>query len=51
MWAEVSDEQWDDWRWQMRNRISTLEMLRELVELTPEVIARVAATWSELGLG
>lgn len=32
---EVSDEQWNDWRWQVRNRIETLEELKKFVSLTP----------------
>ena len=30
--------EWDDWRWQMKNRIQTLDRLREYIELTPEEI-------------
>lgn len=26
---------WEDWRWQMRNRIKTLEILERLIKLTP----------------
>jgi len=28
-------EQWNDWRWQMRNRLTTIDELREYVNLTP----------------
>lgn len=33
---DVSDEDWNDWHWQVRNRIETLEQLKALVKLTPE---------------
>lgn len=33
---EISDEQWNDWRWQVRNRIETLEELKKYVALTPK---------------
>lgn len=33
---DVSDEDWNDWHWQVRNRIETLEQLKTLVKLTPE---------------
>src|SRR5574340_1849073 len=36
LWADVTDEQWSDWHWQMRNRVTTLEQLRELIHLTPD---------------
>lgn len=31
---DVSDEQWFDWRWQMSNRINSIETLSEIVNLT-----------------
>jgi lysine 2,3-aminomutase len=36
IWSEVSEEEWNDWHWQVRNRITTLETLAQVVELTPE---------------
>ncbi|MBI5300827.1 MAG: lysine 2,3-aminomutase [Chloroflexi bacterium] len=36
LWANVTAEQWNDWRWQMQNRITTLEQLQQLVRLTPD---------------
>lgn len=36
LWKDVTDEQWDDWQWQVRNRIDTLEALKEVVNLTTE---------------
>ncbi len=32
----VDAAQWNDWRWQIRNRLSTIEELREYVNLTPD---------------
>ncbi|MBI3962582.1 MAG: lysine 2,3-aminomutase [Deinococcus sp.] len=34
-WAGVSEEQWNDWLWQLRNRITTLEGLEKVLALTP----------------
>ena len=33
---EVTDEQWNDWRWQVRNRIETLDDLTKYIHLTEE---------------
>lgn len=33
---EVSDEEWNDWKWQVRHRIETLEDLKKYIHLTPE---------------
>lgn len=30
---QVSDEQWNDWQWQFRNRITTLEELSQLIPI------------------
>ncbi|MEI6349384.1 MAG: lysine 2,3-aminomutase [Bacteroidota bacterium] len=31
----VSDEQWNDWKWQIKNRVETLEQLKKFIDLTP----------------
>src|SRR5262245_12829243 len=28
-WPNVTDEEWNDWRWQFRNRVTTLEELSD----------------------
>ena len=33
---EVTDEQWNDWHWQVKNRIETLEQLKKYIRLTRE---------------
>ena len=39
-WAEVSDAEWNDWRWQLKHRITSLERLQRLMPaLTPEEYA------------
>ncbi len=34
-WKGVSSEDWSDWKWQLRNRVSTLEGVEKLISLTP----------------
>ncbi len=36
LFPEISDEQWNDWHWQVRNRIETLEDLKKYITLTEE---------------
>lgn len=36
LFPEVTDAQWNDWKWQVNNRIETLEQLKKYVNLTPE---------------
>ncbi len=33
---EVQDEQWQDWKWQLKNRIETVEELKKYLPLTQE---------------
>jgi len=42
-WAAVADAQWSDWRWQMRNRVTTLAALEGLIALTDEERAGIVA--------
>jgi lysine 2,3-aminomutase len=36
LWENVSKEEWNDWRWQLSNRITTIEELEQLINLTQE---------------
>ncbi|MDI6600362.1 MAG: lysine 2,3-aminomutase [Thermoanaerobacteraceae bacterium] len=36
LWKDVTEEEWNDWHWQVRNRITTLDELKHVVNLTPE---------------
>ncbi len=39
-WHDVSESDWNDWHWQLKNRITTLEQLQRLMPtLTPEEYA------------
>src|SRR5215510_3833710 len=50
-WNHVSDELWNDWRWQLKNRITTLERLeRFLPTLTPEERAGTVLSNSKLAM-
>jgi len=35
VWKDVPLEQWETYRWQMTNRIQTVEQLRQVIHLTP----------------
>ena len=35
-WTDVPESTWSDWRWQLRNRVTRLEQLEALVELTED---------------
>ena len=35
-WANVTEEEWNDWRWQVRNRINDVELLKEVIDMTEQ---------------
>lgn len=36
LWKDVSQEDWDSWQWQLRNRVTDLETLKKVINLTEE---------------
>ena len=48
LFLDIPDEQWNDWKWQVRNRIETLEELKKHINLTPDEEQGVAATLGKL---
>ena len=48
MFPAVTDAEWNDWKWQVRNRVETLEDLKKYVKLTPAEEEGVQKTLSTL---
>src|SRR5690625_1900750 len=36
LWQDVPLEQWRDWKWQVRNRLRSVDELKQIIQLTPE---------------
>lgn len=36
LWKDATAEEWSNWHWQVRNRITTLDQLKQVIELTEE---------------
>lgn len=36
LWQDVTEEQWNDWRWQITHRITTIDQLKEVINFTPD---------------
>jgi lysine 2,3-aminomutase len=43
IWADVPDEKWDDWRWQLSHRVNTLDEIGQVLNLTEEEREGLAA--------
>jgi lysine 2,3-aminomutase len=51
VWREVPEAQWNDWRWQQRERITRLEQLEPVVRLTEDERRAVVETDAEFHMG
>ena len=36
VYKNVSDDDWNDWKWQVANRITSVEQLKKIINLTPQ---------------
>jgi len=43
-WKEATQEEWDDWRWQLKHRVTRAEQLKLILNLSPEEIEAIAAS-------
>ncbi len=51
MWKNVTQAEWDSWEWQVRNRITTLEQLNKVINLTDQEQQGVLKTLELLRMG
>lgn len=49
-WKGVSEKDWSDWRWQLRHRVTRLDQLKEILELTPDEIEGIKHSKGRLAL-
>ena len=50
-WGDVADEDWNDWRWQLKNRVTRLDQLEARIpNLTPEERAGVQLANQKLAM-
>lgn len=51
MWENVKQSDWDDWKWQLKNRIDTIEDLKQVVNLTESEEEGIKAALKQLKMG
>src|SRR5207248_4536382 len=49
-WAGTPPELWNDWRWQLKNRVTTLTQLEQHLELSSEERSGVLLSGDKLAL-
>src|SRR4051812_45388643 len=50
LWADVAEEQWNDWRWQSQNAIRSVRQLRNLLPFTQEELEAIGKLESDYKL-
>ncbi len=51
LWKDVTSEQWNDWKWQVKNRITDVETLKQIINLTPEEEEGIRKSLETLRMG
>lgn len=41
LWADATEEQWNDWKWQVSHRITNLEQLKQVINVQPDEEAAI----------
>lgn len=51
LWKNVSQNEWDDWKWQVKNRITTVEQLKQIISLTEAEEKDIEETLKKFRMG
>lgn len=51
MWKDVTPQQWDDWKWQVSNRIDSVEKLKKIINLTEQEEKDINSVLSKFRMG
>ena len=48
LFLNVPDEQWNDWKWQIANRVTDVATLRKIINITDEEAAKIEQSLNKL---
>lgn len=48
LWKDVSDIEWNDWQWQVSNRITSVDKLQQVINLSDEEVNAISHSLSQL---
>jgi lysine 2,3-aminomutase len=51
LWKDVKPEEWSDWKWQIENRIDTVDQLRQIINITDEEEANISKVLEKFRMG
>ena len=47
LWKDVKTKEWDDWKWQVENRIDTVEKLKKIINIAFTILEQGINTIEE----
>jgi lysine 2,3-aminomutase len=50
IWKGTSEREWNDWRWQLKNRIVTLDQIKAVIDLVPEEVEGIQRSKGRLAM-
>ncbi len=51
LWKNVTEEQWNDWKWQVRNRVTDVDTLKQIINLTEEEVKDIGKVMEKFRVG
>jgi lysine 2,3-aminomutase len=51
LWKDVKPEEWSDWKWQIENRIDTVDQLRQIINITDEEEENISKVLEKFRMG
>ena len=51
LWKDVTEEEWNDWRWQVRNRITEVEVLKKIINITEKEEKEIGEVLNKFRMG
>lgn len=51
LWKDVTEEQWNDWHWQVQNRITDVEDLKKIINLTDQEAKDIGEVLKKFRMG
>ncbi|NMA86062.1 MAG: lysine 2,3-aminomutase [Tissierellia bacterium] len=51
IWKDVTDEEWHDWKWQVRNRITDVETLKQIINITEKEEKEIGEVLEKFRMG
>ena len=51
IWKDVTQEEWNDWKWQVKNRIDTVDKLKKIINVNEQEEKDIEAVLTKFRMG